>query len=122
MGADNNVMDEEYYRTNYNTPSSAENQQRFKNWTDLATKTMGVDTSDLYDYDMQGYWLNGGSAQTLKPGMHFPDTYKKPSHETFSNQSIYHGTPSPYGGTWQGGTWDQNDKFQPSEWQQKYQP
>lgn len=31
---------------------------------------------------------------------HFPDTYKKPNHPTFSNQSQYNGQDGMYGGTW----------------------
>ena len=115
-------VDDSHYVQNYNTPLSDENLQRFQNWAAQATQKLGINAADLYDYDMQGYWLNGGYAQPLQQGMHFPDTYKKPSHETFSDQSIYHGTPSPYGGTWQGGSWGENDQFQPSDWQQKYKP
>lgn len=45
---------------------------------------------------------------------HFPDTYKKPNHPTFSDESIYSTQETP------GGHWDnQNGKdvFYPSEWQ-----
>jgi hypothetical protein len=33
------------------------------------------------------------------PGKHFPDTYKKPNHPTFSDESKYHG------GKYEGGHW-----------------
>ena len=31
---------------------------------------------------------------------HLPDTYKKPNHPTFSNESIYSGVDGYVGGTW----------------------
>jgi hypothetical protein len=51
------------------------------------------------DYDLRGAFKAG-----LKPGKdgHWPDTFKKPNHPTFSIESIY----APYGqpGRWQGET------------------
>lgn len=51
---------------------------------------------DSYDYDMRGAFKQG---ITAAGNGHFPDTFKKPNHPTFSNESIYHGK----GG--QGGAW-----------------
>jgi len=36
-------------------------------------------------------------------GQHYPDTFKKPNHPTFSNESIYHG------GKYEGGQWQKNE-------------
>ena len=95
-----------YFRNNFNTPLSDEDAGRFQNWANVAKRATGINVGDLYDYDMRGYWLNGGHAQPLVKGMHFPDTYKKPSHETFSDQSIYHGTMAPNNLPWMGGSWE----------------
>jgi hypothetical protein len=52
-------------------------------------------------------------------GGHLPDTFKKPNHPTFSNESQYSGKPDFYGGTAEGGKWLGDDQagwsFQPSE-------
>lgn len=44
------------------------------------------------DYDMRGFWMNGGSGAQVNPNdhmLHYPDTYKTPAHESFSGESIY---------------------------------
>ena len=53
---------------------------------------------DSYDYDMRGAFTRG-----IAPGEngHYPDTFKKPNHPTFSDQSQYHGKDGYYGGSWQ---------------------
>lgn len=52
---------------------------------------------DSYDYDMMGAFAagvgQGGNG-------HYPDTYKKPNHPTFSSESQY-STPQQQGGTWE---------------------
>lgn len=47
-------------------------------------------------------------------GQHYPDTYKKPNHPTFSDESIYSTKETP-GGHW--GYQNGKDVFYPSEWQ-----
>lgn len=55
------------------------------------------------DYDMRGYWKalqNADPAAVRALGNnHFPDTYKTPYHETFSNESKY---ATPNAPKWQG--------------------
>jgi hypothetical protein len=48
------------------------------------------------DYDLRGYYKAGGK---LTSGAHLPDTFKKPSHPTFSEESKYSG-PGNEGGKW----------------------
>ena len=110
----------QWFRDRFNTILSDENERRFHNWIAQGKQKYGVDlTGDLDTYDLRGYWLNGGytnEAFRARKG-HAPDTFKKPNHPTFSNESIYHGKPSEYGGTWQGGVWSYdgtNDVFTPS--------
>lgn len=52
------------------------------------------------DYDFRGAYHAG-----LKPDpttAHWPDTFKKPNHPTFSDQSIYSSLTGTRPGTWQG--------------------
>lgn len=52
---------------------------------------------DSYDYDMMGaFKANVGQAGNG----HYPDTYKKPNHPTFSDQSQY-SNPQQLGGSWE---------------------
>ena len=53
--------------------------------------------NDSYDYDMRGAFKEGIGAAG---NGHYPDTYKKPNHPTFSNESIYHGQSGAQGGQW----------------------
>lgn len=86
----------------YNTPLTATEQE------DYNTK---FSPGDSYDYDMQGYYKANPGVEPNTPGTHYPDTYKKPNHPTFSDQSQYHGTDGLQGGTW--GNEDGKDTFTP---------
>lgn len=74
---------------------------------------------DSYDYDMRGWYKANPNADPNAEGVHYPDTFKKPNHPTFSDQSQYHSDDTP------GGHWDQQpDKsysFTPSSTNLKYQ-
>ena len=111
-------MSTNYWQQNYNTPLSAGNEARFQNWMAMQSKARGRDMSgDLENYDLKGYWVGGGYGDTGKG--HMPDTYKKPNHVSFSDESKYSGTADPWGGKFQGGRWigdDQNGwSYQPSD-------
>lgn len=75
----------------YNTPLSPEEEQAFHLWA-------GSRVRDTYDYDLRGAYKDSGGSP-IGEG-HFPDTYKKPNHPTFSNESIYHGKDGHEGGAW----------------------
>lgn len=51
---------------------------------------------DRPSYDVQGAWL---ADQLAGPGKHGSDVWKKPSHITFSDESMY-STPQMTGGKW----------------------
>ena len=88
----------------YDTKLSAENEKRFKAWVDKQSTLRGRDMSqDTGDYDLRGYWVNGGFKDTGQG--HMPDTYKKPNHPTFSSESMYNGTKDASGNVLQGGQW-----------------
>lgn len=85
------------FTAKYNTPLSALERQQYLAW--LGQKGMNPATAS-YDYDMQGAFKSGAARSD---NGHFPDTFKKPNHPTFSDQSQYHGVDGFQGGTWGGG-------------------
>jgi broad specificity phosphatase PhoE len=76
----------------FDTPLNEQEQESY-------SKKYGLDANR--DYDMQGFHKYNPDF-TPGEGQHYPDTYKKPNHPTFSNESIYHG------GKYEGGQWQQN--------------
>lgn len=70
-----------------NTPIGSDLSPEVKKYQDWLSKNNLRDT-DRYDYDMQGAYMAG--IQPSENG-HLPDTYKKPNHMTFSDESIFHG-------------------------------
>lgn len=85
----------------YETKLSPLHAQAFQayvaNLARLQRRTPQSVLQDTHDYDLQGAFLAG-----LRPDArgHLPDTYKKPNHPTFSNQSQYHGVDGNVGGVW----------------------
>ncbi len=82
----------------YDTKLSKEDEEKFSSWKKTyAPKDSGE------DYDLRGAYKSG-----LKPDKktgHWPDTYKKPNHPTFSNQSIYAKDAPDKAGSWKGETY-----------------
>lgn len=95
----------------YNTQLTPEDEQNFQEWMTHIQKSYGRNPlEELAVYDLRGYWKNTPPEEAerwARGEAHAPDTWKKPSHETFSNESIYSTKERP-GGTWAG------DKFVPS--------
>jgi hypothetical protein len=87
----------------YNTILSKEEESKFNQWLSSFSKESGYDRAqDLRDYDLRGAWKELQTNPDLQSeNGHFPDTYKKPNHPTFSTESIYEGVDGFYGGTWQ---------------------
>lgn len=95
----------------FNTELSAEEELRYRQWVARQSKATGRDMSrDAYDYDMRGFWKGEGGPD-MGAGQHFPDTYKKPNHPTFSNQSKYSPADGLAGGVWS--TIEGKDYFSP---------
>ena len=92
-----------YFLGNFNTKLDTKEEKGFQEFLKKGSKELGRDLSmDLQTYDVRGFYKAGNK---IKKGQHGPDTFKKPNHPTFSNESIYHGTPSPTGGKFEGGRW-----------------
>jgi hypothetical protein len=75
----------------FNTALSPVQEQKFLAWA-RSTGRIG----DTEDYDLRGAWKAG-----VRPAAngHLPDTYKKPNHPTFSQESQY-SPPGQTGGQW----------------------
>lgn len=76
----------------YNTQLSPTEEALFQAW---ATKSGRA--KDMFDYDLRGAWR--ANAQAAADG-HLPDTWKKPNHPTFSDESVYNGKDGAQGGKW----------------------
>ena len=79
--APQNEIDPFDFTATHNTKLSPKEEKAFMAWADKTGKI-----KDLYDYDLRGFWKSG--AGTAENG-HGTDTFKKPNHPTFSDQSIY---------------------------------
>jgi hypothetical protein len=90
----------------YNTQLTPSQESSFQSW-----QKDNPGLGNTYDYDSRGFWLNGASQSD---NGHGADTWKKPNHPTFSDQSMYHGVDGQYGGTWQKQS-DESYNFYPSE-------
>lgn len=84
------------YSDRYNTKLTPEEEAAYQAWAQANNRT-----KDVYDYDMRGYYKSG---EAQSDNGHFPDTYKKPNHPTFSDQSMYHNVDGNVGGHWDGDT------------------
>ena len=93
----------------YNTELTPEEEVSYKEWAIKAN----INPWDRGAYDSRGYWkdfIASGKGDIADSDGHRPDTYKKPNHPTFSNQSKYHGVDGNYGGVW-----TDDAGFQPSK-------
>jgi hypothetical protein len=81
----------------YETELTDEEEKGFKAWKKAnAPKDSGA------DYDLRGAFKAG-----VKPAEngHWPDTFKKPNHPTFSTESIYAKDAPEKAGSWDGDTY-----------------
>lgn len=75
----------------FNTALEPQQEAVFQDWLKKSGRQQ-----DLKDYDLRGAFASDTKAAA---NGHLPDTYKKPSHPTFSVESKY-STPSNAGGQW----------------------
>lgn len=90
------------FYSKYNTPLSKKEEELFLNWVMNESQKQGRDlTKDLMDYDLRGAWKELQDNPDLQSeNGHWPDTYKKPNHPTFSIESKYNGVDGFEGGKW----------------------
>jgi hypothetical protein len=91
-----------YYTKLSGTKTTGE-EKRFRDWVKSEGIPYNLDPKLLatQDYDMRGYWKATHGAHH-KRGTHFPDTFKTPYHQSFSNQSKYALPNCPF--VWYGNT------------------
>lgn len=96
----------------YETKLSAEDEPRFQEW-----KKLNAPNDSGFDYDLRGAFKAGvqPDAQTG----HWPDTFKKPNHPTFSDQSQYAKDRPDLAGRWQGDTYIPPNEI---DWSKMNQP
>src|SRR6266446_2227916 len=78
----------------YETRLSPEEETKFQAW-----KQQNAPNDSGVDYDLRGAYQAG--LQPVENG-HWPDTFKKPNHPTFSDQSIYAKDRPDLAGRWEG--------------------
>lgn len=103
---------ERFYRENFNTMLSPDEEWRFHCVCDETDVDLG---EALVDYDLRGAFKDGSLYEDNRP-----DKYRKPNHPLFSVISIYHKTPDlQHGGEYEGGEFGQDEcccqTFKPSE-------
>lgn len=88
--------------SNFNTPLDAGNELAFRAWVSENKVPFDVNAAQS-DYDMRGFWTalqnddpRAKSAVNANDGqMHYPDVWKTPSHESFSQDSQWAGPMAP---------------------------
>lgn len=97
-------------RKSYDTRLTPQEESQFQSW-----KQQYAPNDTGTDYDLRGAF-KAGLTPDPKTG-HWPDTFKKPNHPTFSNESQYAvGDAAKEAGHWQG------DKFIPPSRRRAQQP
>jgi broad specificity phosphatase PhoE len=89
------------YTNKHNTPLEPDEQKEYDK---------KFSPRDSYDYDMQGWFKANKDQPVHEGGEHYPDTYKKPNHPTFSDESQYHDNVE-----YKGGHWGDDASFTPGE-------
>lgn len=82
----------------YDTKLSSDEESNYQKW-----KSVNAPKDSGEDYDLRGAYKSGFKADP-KSG-HWPDTYKKPNHPTFSDQSVYAKQAPEKAGHWEGETY-----------------
>ena len=103
----NNALSSPAGAAEFDTKLNPTDEAKYQTWNkDMKSKGYIHPQDQGQDYDLRGAFKAGINPSV--PGAHWPDTYKKPNHETFSNESQYaKGEYAKYAGSWKG------DKFTP---------
>ena len=78
--------------SNYNTGLTKPEFDEYWKWANDRYKGHDNVLYEMGAYDLQGAWkdIKAGKIKFDPNTGHLPDTYKKPNHITFSNESRYH--------------------------------
>lgn len=78
--------------TKMTTQLTPAEEQSFQDWYKRYAAIHGLDPNPddpLHYYDYRGYWKNGLDWNDMYTMQHLTDKYKRPGHESFSDESIY---------------------------------
>jgi hypothetical protein len=112
---------DDYFRGQFNTELDPEQTKAYAQWIAQQTAKTGRNIAfDDIDYDLRGAFKEFGPENVFSGANgHGSDKYKKPNHSTFSDQSMYHGSPNGLGGKYIGGKWeelgDKRFRYTPSQ-------
>lgn len=100
------------HQSEYNTPLSPEEEKQFQEWGVGRYGSKDNLAREMGSYDIKGAWkaIKNKEIDFDPITGHLPDTFKKPNHITFSNESKY--------SQGQGGQWINKDnrwQFVPSK-------
>lgn len=95
----------------YETPLDTQQEAAFRDWVAKNKVPFDPNSKGPQDYDMRGFWkgLQDGdehAKSTVDPNdgkLHYPDYWKTPYHETFSNESQWANDKAPH--------WTADDKL-----------
>lgn len=100
-------------KRSFSTTLNKKREAEFQDWYSKIAKILNLDSNpdnQEHGYDYRGYWLENRKKDIdySSPEFHFPDTWKQPWHETFSNESQYanmkYGINPESVGHWEGET------------------
>jgi hypothetical protein len=100
-------------RTGFETKLSPSEERAFRAW-----KHRNAPHDSGADYDLRGAFKAG--LEPDKETGHWPDTFKKPNHETFSDESQYADFEPGKAGRWDGETYVAPGKGGPAPWLADY--
>lgn len=88
--------------SDFNTPLSPLQEMQFRNWVGQNNVPFNP-AAGVQDYDMRGFWsgLQRGDPRAMSAvnpndnQIHYPDYWKTPYHESFSNESQWAGPMAP---------------------------
>ena len=93
----------------FDTQLSHTEEANFQTWRSAQVQKGNIHPNDVgQDYDMRGAFKAGINPDPVTK--HWPDRFKKPNHETFSDESVYSSLTGTKPGTWTG---PQRDQYQP---------
>lgn len=102
---DAEVVLNDYFTDDFNTELTPDEYQHFL----IAVEEGIINPRDIGVYDIQGYWKSGLWNNNTDPDNHGTDTFKKPSHPTFSGESMY--SAQQGGSEFIGGQWRPDGGF-----------
>lgn len=95
----------------FNTPLNPLDEMAYRQWVQQNNVPTNPDATGPQDYDMRGFYQglqqqNPKAQSAIDPNdtrLHFPDFWKTPTHETFSNESQWAPATAP--------AWQPDDKL-----------